>query len=685
MGVSFPVRRFMPALLALVAALLAACGGPDIPITGTVTDAYTGKPVSDATIELGRNQLTTDASGAFQIANWSAKDTIEITANGYEPLQLPLEAQQQLQQPTPPAVSLDEIKIRPNTLSGVITDIYSGQPLAGVEVRAGDTISATTDAGGHYTLTNVPESFTVAISAADYDQLVQNVSRTTSFDTALRPNVVTGQLRDQFTDEPLAGATIKVGEQTTTTDADGNYRLTNVPPNGTLQISADGYAELTQTLDKTTTVDAALRPDVLKGTLVDATTKQPIADATIIATTALNNSDVAYMRIDNSTDGSFTLEGIPEQGYLQVLSPGYRKAVVELKQGVIPTTIEMEPFTVKSIYVTAAVAANSELLNEYFDLIDRTELNAIVIDLKSDLRDDLGLVYYDSQVPLVKELGTSQPYMDLEAILAEAKRRNIYTIARVHIFSHDNVLADAKPEWAAKDRVTGEVFADYPTPTIRYAWLDPWNRNVWDYNIQLAVEAAHLGFDEINYDYIRFPSLEFDPEDKNRLLLSKETSTAEERFNNIATMLEQSQRAINGAGAFLSVDVFGYAAWNPFELIGQDIGLMSEHTDYIYPMVYPSHFVPGELGFDNPGAHPYEIILESLKRGQKQIEGKRALLRPWLQDFTLVWVPKDMIVEYGPKEVRAQIQATEDFGQAAGWILYDSANIYTEEALKPEQ
>jgi hypothetical protein len=208
---------------------------------------------------------------------------------------------------------------------------------------------------------------------------------------------------------------------------------------------------------------------------------------------------------------------------------------------------------------------------------------------------------------------------------------------------------------------------------------------VWDYNIQLSVEAAQMGFDEVNYDYIRFPSLEFSADDKSRLQLSKDTSTAEERFNNIATVLTKAQRAINGAGAYLSVDVFGYAAWQPFGLIGQDIGLMAEHTDYIGPMVYPSHFVDGELGFDNPAQHPYKMVYESLKKGAKQVAGKRALLRPWLQDFTLTWVPKNRIVEYGASEVRAQIKATDDFGQAAGWILYDSANTYTEDALEPEK
>jgi hypothetical protein len=663
---------------------LAACGGPEIPLNGTIIDAYTGKPVPSATINLGGAQLSTDAGGKYQVVQWSDKDTLQIAANGYEPVSIVLAQQPQLAKPTAPAMTLDA-KLRPNTIAGAVTDAYSGKPLAGALVKASATLSATTAADGRYTIVGMPESFTLTITAPDHEPVSQSLKQSITFDSALRPNTLAGIVTDRYTNQPVAGATVKVGDKlSASTGADGKYHLTDVPANATVQFGADGYAGLTQPLEKMTTLDAVLRPDVLKGTLVDSKTGAPIKNATVMSMPTLESDAVASKRIDNSSDGTFQLDGLPEQGFIQVLAPGYRKTVIEVKPGSVPSTIKLEPFFSKSLYVTAAVASNHDLLMKFFDTIDRTELNAIVIDLKSDLRDDLGLVYYDSQVPIVKELKASRPYMDLPAILAEAKKRGIYTIARVAIFSHDNVLAEAKPEWAAKDRINGGVFADYPGPGIHYDWLDPWNRNVWDYNIQLAVEAAHMGFDEINYDYIRFPSLEFGAADKDRLLLSKPDATSEEKYANIVEMLTQSQAAINAAGAYLSVDVFGVAAWEPSNLIAQDIGRMGEHTDYVCPMVYPSHFWNGALDFDLPAQHPYEIILASMQKGAKQMEGKRALLRPWLQDFTLTWVPDDQIVEYGPNEVRAQIKAVEDFGQAGGWMLYDSANQYTEEALKPK-
>jgi protocatechuate 3,4-dioxygenase beta subunit len=691
-----PIRAYLlrlpiAAACLAVAAILVSCGGPPIALNGVVTDAYTGKPVSAARLTLGGSEIATDASGKYQFAQWSPKDTLKIAASGYEPVSVALESRPELAKPTPPAATLDA-KLRPNTLSGVVVDSYTGQPIAGALLKAGDAVSVTTSADGRYTLAGVPESFMLTIAAPDHEPLSQNLKRMTSFDTTLRPNVLVGVITDSNTSNPIAGAVVEAGHAVTKTDADGRYRLEGVSASATLMISADGYAALSQPLEKTTIVDAALRPDVFKGTLVDADTGAPVKNATVIATSGPNGAEVAFVRIDNRADGQFRLEGIPEQGYVQVLAPGYRKATMELKPGSIPATIKLEPFQAKALYITAAIAAaGPSVLNEYLDLIDRTELNTLIVDLKSDLRDDLGLVYYDSQVPMVKELGTSADYVDLKGLLAETKRRGIYTIARVQLFSHDNVLADARPEWAIKDRKTGEVYADYPGPGIRYAYLDPWNRNVWDYNIQLGVEAAQLGFDEINYDYIRYPDWYGDLESfKERLEFSKPTDPVngkEAMFQNIAEFMKQAHRAINGAGAYFSVDVFGRVMLGPSMSIAQDIAHMAPHTDYVCPMPYPSLWWPGYLDLDNPTAHPYEVILGTLREGAARFEGQYAMVRPWLQDHTDPW-QGSRVVEYGPAEVRAQIQAVADFGKAAGWMLYDSANAYRGAfggAVKPEK
>jgi hypothetical protein len=670
-------RGILVGIFSCVLLALTACGGPPIPLTGTVLDSYSGQPISAANIKLGETSFATDSSGRYQIERWSTRDTLQISADGYEVTSIALETQPQLAQPTPPTVTFDA-KLRPNTLTGLITDGYTEKPLANVTLSVGEQ-QVTTTADGRYTLRDLPEAFEVKVAVAGYEALTQAFNRQTVANMALRPNTLTGLVTDQYTGKPVAGATVNAGDAQATTGADGRYQLENVAERATLMIKAEGYAELTQPIERVTSVDAVIRPDVLKAQLVDGDTGKPIQHATIIATQQLNTIAIAYQRMDDSSDGQFSLQGIPEQGYLQVLSPGYRKAVVELKPGAIPDVIKLEPFQAKALYVTAPMAAKDSAYQSYLDALDRTELNALVIDLKSDLFFDLGLIYYDSQVPIVKELNTSRPIMDLEKILAEAKKRNIYTIARIHIFSHDNVLAQAKPEWAGRDD-QGRILASRPTSTINYDWLDPWNRNVWDYNIQLGVEAALMGFDEINFDYIRFPDI-----DPKKYRFSKPTDPVndpEAMFKNITEFAKVSQEQIHKAGAFFSVDVFGYAALRPMWEIGQNIEMLAPYTDYIMPMTYPSHYSFGEFGFDDPATKPYEVIEFSMKKGWTFVEGKRARLRPWLQDFTLIW--RSPIVRYGVPEIRAQIDATESFEQHAGWAMWDPDATYDEEAFKVE-
>jgi hypothetical protein len=676
----------------VLAVLLSACGGPDVPLNGTVFDEYTGQPLPAATLNLGGTQLTTDASGKYQIASWNQRDTLEIAANGYEPITVNLADKPELASPTPPAVTLDW-RLRPNTVGGVVTDAYTGQPVAGALVKATDALSATTAADGRYLIAGVPENFGLTVEAKDYEPVSQNLKKTIGFDTTLRPTVLSGKVTDRYTSQPVAGAVVKIGDAlSVTTGADGTYRLENVPKDATVEINADGYAALTQPVEKTTLVDAVLRPDVLKGRLIDASTGAPIKNATVIAAPNLQSDAVAFKRIDNSADGSFRLDGLPEQGVVQVLAPGYLKSVIEIKAGSVPSEIKLQPFQAKALYVTAAVAAGGPaLVDEYMDLIDRTELNALVVDLKSDLRDDLGLVYYDSQVPMVKELGTSRPYIDMPALLAEAKKRGIYTIARVQLFSHDNVIADKHPDWAVKDLSNGEVYADYPGPGIRYAYLDPTNRNLWDYNIQLGVEAARMGFDEINYDYVRFSDWYGDLSTyKDRLGFSQPIDPATDPntlYQTIEDFMKQAHQAINGAGAYFSVDVFGRVMLGPSMPIGQDITRMAPNADYVCPMPYPSLWWPGYLGLDNPTAHPYEVILGTMQNGDAFFQNKYGMVRPWLQDHTDPW-QGNRVVEYGPAEVRAQIKAVDDYGKASGWMLYDSANAYRGAfggAVKPEQ
>ncbi|MEI6776055.1 MAG: putative glycoside hydrolase [Chloroflexales bacterium] len=691
----FSLRRPGAAfLILLLTAILSACAAHNPVLTGTVKNAYTGAPISTASVQVGGATLTTDANGVFTAPRWSKTDTLAIAAPDYEPVTLPLQAQPQIAQSNSLTITLDTT-LRPNILRGVVNDTLSGKPLSGasltITVNVSNTLRTSSAADGSYSFTGVPEQFTLDVSAPDYAPLKQDLRRIMSHDLALHPNVLSGLVTDRFSGKPVPGAAVKVGTVQATTGTDGRYKLENISEGEkTVEINADGYAPLSEEIGRTTNLDSVLRPDTLRGRLVDKNTAKPIANATLIATATLPGTDVAYVQMRGSSDGSFTLKGIPEHGYLHVLSPGYAKQVIEIKPGNLPSEIVLTRFTTRALYVTAAMASSSKALQEYIDLIDTTELNALVVDLKSDLRDDLGTVYYDSQVPLVKELSLSKDYIDMKALVQKLKAKGIYTIARIQLFSHDNVLADARPDWTVHKKGTGEVYADFPGPGIRYVYLDPTNRNIWDYNIQLGVEAALMGFDEINYDYIRFPDWYGDKASFRDTLQFSEpidpVTKPDHMYDVLTNFMQQAHRTINGAGAYMSVDVFGRVVLGPSMTIAQDIKRMGAYADYIAPMVYPSLWWPGAFGLASPVDEPSAVLKAANAAGVEQIQGQYARLRPWLQDHTDPWAYK--VVKYGPVQVRAQIDATEAFDQVDGWMLYDSSNSYRgafNGAVKPEK
>jgi len=664
-------------LVLVFAFLLAACTQtPTVTLSGQVRDDYTGDPIEGAKVSFGTNTgIATDAAGRFTTREWTAKDTAVLEATGYQSATLNLAERPELRRSGALTVTL-ETTLRPNTIEGVIRDAYSNAPLGGAVVRAGDTLTATTDADGRYLLEGVPEAFQIAVAAPEHEETSADIRRATTKDVALRPTTLRGMVTDKYSSKPVEGVEVTLGDAKATTDAEGRFTLHDIPPDGTVEFARTDYEGVRMPLERTSTIDVVLRPNVLEGVVRDATTSAVLSNTMVLASETYTGTAIASVRTD--ADGRYRLENMPEGAYLKALLPGYTRGEARMTAGSLEPDMELEPFGAKALYVKASVASSRDNVLAYLDVIDRTELNAIVLDLKSDDLADVGLIYYESNVPLVRELGTSAAKMDLPWILAEAKKRGIYTVARVHIFAHDNALLEVKPEWYVQDTTTGKPwFADFGI-----AWLDTYNEEVWDYNIQLAVEAAQLGFDEIQFDYIRFPS---DGDLTNARLRGPRDwrNNPDEMYNTIGRFMQRAQQAINAAGAFFSVDVFGYVAWQPQARIGQNLAVMGKYADYVYPMVYPSHFLYGELGLGNPSLHPYEIVGESMRlvKNQMQGEASRARVRPWLQDFTLVWVPENQIVRYGPKEVRAQIDAAEANG-VNGWALWDSDNDYTVGALK---
>lgn len=323
------------------------------------------------------------------------------------------------------------------------------------------------------------------------------------------------------------------------------------------------------------------------------------------------------------------------------------------------------PDIVKGVYVTAITAGNNQRMDYFIDLIDRTELNSIVIDIKADN----GWVAYNTDDDLINELGTEKIIIkDLPGLLAKLHEYNIYTIARISVFQ-DSALVSIRPNWAVGDSVTGGAWADWKG----VKWLDAYNQEVWGYSLALAKDAIAKGFDEVNFDYIRFPS---DGPMGRVVYQNQDNQSKVEALNSYFAYL---RNGLDKTKAKLSVDLFGMTLWHDFDFnIGQTIAGAAPWFDYISPMIYPSHYPEGFKGFANPAQYPYEMTLANLEVGLPRVSGKRATLRPWLQDFNLGAV-------YDAQMVRAQIMATEERASTTGWLLWNASNRYTESALLPVQ
>ena len=327
------------------------------------------------------------------------------------------------------------------------------------------------------------------------------------------------------------------------------------------------------------------------------------------------------------------------------------------------------PEVVRGLYVNRW-AALGERMGQLIDVAKRTEVNALVIDVK----DDRGFLLYRSDVPLARAIGadTNRPMSAkrLRAILDTMRAHEIFPIARI-VVAKDPLLAQAKTEWAVKRKSDGTPWLD----KNGRPWLDPHHREVWSYAGDIGEEAIGLGFGEVQFDYVRFP-------DEPRLIREAVFPLAQGRVR--AQVIREQLGYLHGRFTSrkvpMAIDVFGLTATDSTDMgIGQRWELFVDRADVVLPMTYPSHYAPGTYGLGNPNAHPYAVLDHSLrdaKRRSAGISGAGQLV-PWYQDFTL-GPPR-----YGAEHVRAQIQAGYDNG-VRGWMLWNPGSRYTTTALRPE-
>jgi len=341
----------------------------------------------------------------------------------------------------------------------------------------------------------------------------------------------------------------------------------------------------------------------------------------------------------------------------------------ETKRGWAEAQARLDPprVPVKGIYLTSYSAGNPAKLQELMDLVNRTELNAMVINVK----DDWGDITFDWDHPIATAAGAVHSDLgNLKALTAKLKAKGIYSIARVVTFK-DAWVPKARPDLAVHS-TDGGIWRDYNGVT----WLNPYSKAAWDYVVDIGKAAALGGFDEIQFDYVRFPT------DGNLDTILYPGKDDRPKQQVIADFLGYARKELRPYGVWVSGDVFGLVTSWPDDMgIGQHLEELSHSLDYISPMVYPSHYIPGNLGITNPNAMPYETVHRSLLDAKARLEKEgtagQMIVRPWLQDFSMGY-------PYGAKEVRAQIQATYDAGYQE-WLLWNAANEYTEAALQPKQ
>jgi hypothetical protein len=347
-------------------------------------------------------------------------------------------------------------------------------------------------------------------------------------------------------------------------------------------------------------------------------------------------------------------------GKLGAKAPGYNRVEQVLTDPLPEGTIEVQlaPLTPKALYLSFYGVGSKVLRTPAVKLIEETELNALVIDVKGDR----GMIPFRCSIPLACEVGAQKiiTVRDIDELVGYFKEKGIYLIARIVVFK-DDLLATARPDLAVKTQA-GDIWRDRE----QLAWVDPFRREIWEYNIQIAVEAAKLGFDEIQFDYVRFPD--------SRSPQFSQPSTEEGRVRAITGFLQEAKARLAPYNVFLSADIFGYVCWNLNDTdIGQKLDPIASAVDYLAPMLYPSGFQFGIPGYRNPVQNPHEIVYLTLKKAQERTKISPLRFRPWLQAF------KDYAFDrrhFNGKEVRDQISASEKFG-SQGWMLWNPVNQYT--------
>jgi hypothetical protein len=648
-----------------------------IQIMGSIVDDRTNTPLPTATIYLNTDTLpaeaiTVSADGRFQLQSLELPLNVRVEAPGYEIWENTLDTQSPV-----------EIRLSPSKTVGVVLAADTNTPLENIMLIARNQ-TATTNAAGQFEFYSLLPGDVITVQPpAGYLPLEAEFNGQEELLLVLAPRQLAITVKNSFTGEPISNGLVTANQTlSATTNAEGQVSFAPTPAQGQITVSSPGYMTTTIDYQNQEAVDIALAPVSIQGVIRGGDTGELLPKAAIYL------GDKVF-RADDT--GQFVLDTLPiTPTQLMVKMAGYHRTYAQLSPTGVLTGFEpapfsggegrwlaaapctqpagapcfdiiLEPFHAKAIYVPLHYLRSRERMLDYLDFIAATELNAIVVDVKGDF----GFIAWESDVDLVEEIGADDWFNDtwlpLDEFIAEAKARNIYTIARMVVFK-DNPLATGKPEWAAV-REDGAVWLDRE----ELGWANPFREEVWEYNIELAKEVAAFGFDELNFDYIRFPS-----DGDVGAIVYEEENTLETRTTAIREFVTRLSEALRPTGVFVSADVFGLTLWvvpDSDMRIGQRVIDVAPQVDYLAPMVYPSTFITGNLGYDNPSAEPYGVVFRSQEQAETLVP-PYVKVRPWLQGY---W--------YSLDEMRQLKQAAID-SHSTGWSWWNAGGKYDSELFE---
>ncbi len=476
--------------------------------------------------------------------------------------------------------------------------------------------------------------------------------------TPPQPRQLSVAVVDDVTGQPVGGATLEADGATTITDLEGSATLTALPGTS-VSATAEGHDPASGEVPADGQLQLKLRNNVVSGVITGADGK-PLKGVRVFVD-GLKDGPM----VESDGGGHYALPEVPEQGTLIYKMPGYRLGELPIDQQ-MSRDVTMQPFAARALYAPASVFEGTGRLGEMLALIDKTEANAMVIDVK----ETAGNLYWATDLPEAKAVGAvmEHPLFELNELLPELKKRGIYTIARMVVMK-DNTLGKAKPEFAVRNSKTGGPWKDYGGGI----WLDPYQPGVAEYIASLAGDLSDKGFDEVQLDYVRFFSDgPYDQADTNL------PNTQSFRLPAIGRLFRLVSQRLDRTKTFLGADVFPISFIAPDDQgIGQRPEVIMPFVDYFDPMVYPSHYGPGTFGFSVPNQHPYEIIDQSLKLMNKEAAGLPMVIRPWIQDFGYGPFPP-----YTAAQIQAEMKALRDNG-AVGWMIWNARARFTQAALGP--